>query len=70
MSGDDRRTQRRQRDRDIEALLEAARWVNLELRGSLGAFEHELRVAMGNTNFHCLSQRSEKLALLLKCLGK
>ena len=46
--------------------LEKEAWSTVnELRGSLGAYENELRTIMGNTNFHCLEFRRDNLAHIL-----
>jgi len=46
--------------------LEKEAWSTVnEFRGSLGAYENELRTIMGNTNFHCLEFRRDNLAHIL-----
>ena len=51
--------------RRLEALSIPARKVVNELKGTLGAYERDLRTIMGNTNFHCLELRRDEMEYAL-----
>lgn len=52
----------------LAIVSKVCRSVVNELKGTLGAFEMDLRTVMGNTNFHCLEQRRDQLDAILSTI--
>jgi hypothetical protein len=55
---------------ELEAALELARKLYNSVNGSLDAFEHDLRMDIGNTNYNCIKERLHEFEAARKALGE
>ena len=55
---------------ELESALELAHKLYNSVNGSLDAFEHDLRMDMGNTNYNCIKERLHEFEAARKALGE
>ena len=55
---------------ELESALELAHKLYNSVNGSLDAFEHDLRMDIGNTNYNCIKERLHEFEAARKALGE